>query len=109
MSTVEQQLHEITRRAPSRHLREALTVSVVIPCLNEAETIEACVRAAHGVLEEHELAGEVIVADNGSTDGSAQLADKAGALVVHEPRRGYGSAYRAGLAAARGKYIVMLD
>ena len=109
MSTVEQQLHEITRRAPRAPGREALTVSVVIPCLNEAETIEACVTAAHAVLEQHELAGEVIVADNGSTDGSPQLADGAGALVVHEPRRGYGSAYRAGLEAARGKYIVMLD
>ena len=109
MSTVEQQLQEITRRAPRHREREAPIVSIVIPCLNEAETIEACVTAAHAVLEQHELAGEVIVADNGSTDGSAEMADRAGALVVHEPRRGYGSAYRAGLEAAQGKYIVMLD
>jgi glycosyltransferase involved in cell wall biosynthesis len=109
MSTVEQQIHEITRRAARQPSYDELIVSVVIPCLNEAETIEACVTAAHAVLTEHGLAGEVIVADNGSTDGSAELAEDAGALVVHEPRRGYGSAYRAGLAAARGKYIVMLD
>ncbi len=104
MSTIE---HAGLR--PEDITKENLAVSVVIPCLNEAETIEACVTAAHTVLEDHDMAGEVIVADNGSTDGSAQLAESAGALVVHEPRRGYGSAYRAGLAAARGKYIVMLD
>ena len=109
MSTVEQ-LHETTRRA-ARHQNGTggPTVSVVIPCLNEAETIGTCVSAAWRVLEENALDGEVIVADNGSTDGSAVLAEEAGALVVHEPRRGYGSAYRAGFAAARGTYIVMLD
>ena len=109
MSTVEQ-LHETTRRV-ARHQNGTggPTVSVVIPCLNEAETIGTCVSAAWRVLEENALDGEVIVADNGSTDGSAVLAEEAGALVVHEPRRGYGSAYRAGFAAARGTYIVMLD
>jgi hypothetical protein len=84
-------------------------VSVVIPCLNEAETIEACVRRALAALAENELPGEVIVADNGSEDGSASLAEAAGAHVVHEPRRGYGSAYLAGFAAAQGEYIVMAD
>ena len=84
-------------------------VSVVIPCLNEASSIEACVRAALAALDEGGYDGEVVVADNGSTDGSAALADAAGARVVHEPRRGYGSAYLAGLAAAHGHYIVMLD
>jgi glycosyltransferase involved in cell wall biosynthesis len=84
-------------------------VSVVIPCLNEAETIEECVRRAVGALAEAGLSGEVIVADNGSDDGSAVLAEAAGARVVHEPRRGYGSAYLAGFAAARGEYIVMAD
>lgn len=108
MSTLEQ-LPEITARAEREHAPSQLIVSVVIPCLNEAETIEACVTAAQGVLDQNGLAGEVIVADNGSSDGSAELAEKAGALVIHEPRRGYGSAYRAGLEAARGKYVVMLD
>ncbi|HYM45737.1 MAG TPA: glycosyltransferase family 2 protein [Solirubrobacteraceae bacterium] len=84
-------------------------LSVVIPCLNEAENIEQCVAAALGALERSKISGEVIVADNGSDDGSGELAEMAGARVVREPRRGYGSAYRAGFAAARGEYIVMAD
>src|SRR4029079_7256391 len=87
----------------------AMVVSVVIPCLNEAETIAECVVRARQVLEEAGLQGEVLVVDNGSTDGSGNLARKAGAEVVEEPRRGYGSAYLAGLAVARGDYIVMVD
>ena len=87
----------------------ARRVSVVIPCLNEAGNIEQCVRAAWAALDANDISGEVIVADNGSTDGSAELARAAGAGVVHEPRRGYGSAYLAGFAAARGDYIVMAD
>jgi glycosyltransferase involved in cell wall biosynthesis len=84
-------------------------VSVVIPCLNEAATIEECVTRAREALAAADLAGEVIVADNGSDDGSPELAEGAGAHVVHEPRRGYGSAYLAGFAAAQGHYIVMAD
>jgi glycosyltransferase involved in cell wall biosynthesis len=87
----------------------SVRVSVVIPCLNEAETIEECVTTARAVLDENDLDGEVIVVDNGSTDGSGDLARAAGAVVVTERRRGYGSAYLAGLAAARGDYIVMID
>ena len=86
-----------------------LEVSVVIPCLNEAESIEACVRAASKALEDGGYEGEVVVVDNGSTDGSGDLAAGAGARVVLQPQRGYGNAYLAGLAAARGRYIVMLD
>jgi glycosyltransferase involved in cell wall biosynthesis len=84
-------------------------VSVVIPCLNEAGSIERCVRMAQEALDELDFKGEVIVADNGSEDGSAELAKRAGALVVFEQRRGYGSAYMAGFAAAAGDYIVMAD
>ena len=84
-------------------------VSVVIPCLNEAENIEETVRLSQAALDSAGIVGEVVVADNGSEDGSAELARAAGARVVHEPRRGYGSAYLAGFAAARGEYIVMLD
>jgi glycosyltransferase involved in cell wall biosynthesis len=91
-------------------------VSVVIPCLNEAENIERCVTAARQSLQRMWPAdsrdgpiGEVIVVDNGSEDDSARLAAAAGARVVHETRRGYGSAYLAGFAAARGRYIVMAD
>jgi glycosyltransferase involved in cell wall biosynthesis len=84
-------------------------VSVVIPCLNEAVNIEECVRRSWAALDDAGIAGEVIVADNASEDGSPVLAAAAGARVVHEPRRGYGSAYLAGFRAARGAYVVMLD
>ncbi len=84
-------------------------VSVVIPCLNEEENIEACVVAALDAMRGAGIAGEVVVADNASEDRSAELAITAGARVVSEPRRGYGSAYLAGFGAARGKYIVMGD
>jgi glycosyltransferase involved in cell wall biosynthesis len=87
----------------------AVEVSVVIPCLNEAENIEECVRLSLEAMAAANIVGEVVVADNDSSDGSAELAAAAGARVVHEPRRGYGSAYLAGFAAARGEYIVMLD
>jgi glycosyltransferase involved in cell wall biosynthesis len=88
---------------------DEITVSVVIPCLNEEGNIERCVRLAREVMEEAGIAGEVVVADNASEDRSAELATAAGARVVHEPRRGYGSAYLAGFAAARGRFIVMAD
>jgi glycosyltransferase involved in cell wall biosynthesis len=94
--------------APSDHEVTPL-VSVVIPCLNEAGNIERCVTDALAALQRGALAGEVIVVDNGSEDRSAELAAAAGARVVDEPRRGYGSAYLAGFAAARGEYIVMVD
>jgi hypothetical protein len=88
---------------------EPLDVSVVIPCLNEAPTIAGCVRQALAAIEAGEFTGEVVVADNGSTDGSPELARAAGARVVNERRPGYGSAYLAGLAAARGRLILMGD
>src|SRR5450631_2178463 len=84
-------------------------VSVVIPCLNEAENIEACVKAALQALELMGVEGEVVVADNNSEDDSARLAAQAGARVVIERGRGYGSAYLAGFAASKGRYIVMAD
>jgi len=86
-----------------------LTVSVVIPCLNEAENVERCVSRARSALTDNGLDGEVIVVDNASTDASADLAAAAGARVIRERRRGYGNAYLAGFAAARGRYIVMAD
>ena len=90
-------------------VEDTVEVSVVIPCLNEVETIETCVTKALRSIERMGVSGEVVVADNGSTDGSQALAEKVGARVVHESRKGYGSAYMAGFAAARGRYIVMGD
>jgi glycosyltransferase involved in cell wall biosynthesis len=87
----------------------AVDVSVVIPCLDEARSIEICVEKALQAMAEHGIAGEVIVADNGSRDGSQQLARDAGARVVHAERRGYGNALRAGIDAAAGEFIVMGD
>jgi glycosyltransferase involved in cell wall biosynthesis len=84
-------------------------VSVVMPCLNEEATLAACIRAAREGLDRLGVSGEIVVADNGSTDRSAQIAESLGARVVHAPERGYGSAYRAGLAAARGRILVMGD
>src|SRR4051795_11040992 len=86
-----------------------LDVSVVIPCLDEAETIAVCIRKARAAMERDGLSGEVIVADNGSTDGSPEIAEREGARVIHERRKGYGNAYLAGFAAAKGRYIVMGD
>jgi glycosyltransferase involved in cell wall biosynthesis len=84
-------------------------VSVVLPCLNEEATVAAVVAEAFEGLEAAAVSGEVIVVDNGSTDRSAELARAAGAIVVDEPRRGYGSAYLAGIDAARGETLVLAD
>jgi glycosyltransferase involved in cell wall biosynthesis len=94
---------------PGAERTSDVEVSIVIPCLNEAASIQACVKAARDALEAGGYDGEVVVVDNASTDNSAELAEAAGAEVIHEPRRGYGSAYLAGLNRARGKYIVMAD
>jgi len=106
MNTTE---HETPRRARPVASAAAPCLSVLIPCLNEAGTIGECVRRCWHALSENDIAGEVIVIDNGSDDGSGRLAAAAGARTVNEPRRGYGSAYLAGFAAARGRYIVMAD
>jgi glycosyltransferase involved in cell wall biosynthesis len=106
MSPVQATQHPSTSR---REAEQEPLVSVVIPCLNEAANIEKCVAVARAALDSAGLRGEVIVADNGSEDDSAELANGAGATVVTERRRGYGSAYLAGFAKARGRYIVMAD
>src|SRR5277367_1660694 len=87
----------------------ALDVSVVIPCLNEANSLGFCVEKAMDAFRSSGLHGEVVVADNGSTDGSIEIAELKGARVVRVPERGYGAALKAGIAAARGTYIIMGD
>lgn len=86
-----------------------IEVSVVMPCLNEAEGVGVCVEKALRAIASMGVVGEVVVVDNGSTDGSPEIAARAGARVVHERRRGYGSAYLRGFAEARGRYLVMGD
>src|SRR5262245_49321904 len=86
-----------------------LDVSVILPCLNEAETLEVCVGKALRTIRSLGLRGEVVVIDNGSTDGSPEIATRAGARVVHETRRGYGSALMRGAEEARARFIIMAD
>ncbi len=86
-----------------------LLVTILMPCLNEAETLAYCVRQAVAALRDNNIAGEVVVADNGSTDGSQQIATDEGARVVPVPVRGYGAALLAGIEAARGQYVLMAD
>jgi len=87
----------------------ALELTILMPCLNEAETLQVCVEKARGFLERTGIAGEVLIADNGSTDGSQAIATAAGARVVPVAERGYGSALSAGIEAARGRFVIMGD
>ena len=80
-----------------------------MPCLNEARTLTGCIAKAQRFLEQYRISGEVLVADNGSTDGSIELATGLNARVVEEPVRGYGAALAAGIATAKGEYVIMGD
>ncbi len=84
-------------------------VSVVMPCLNEEAAIGACIEKIQRTFAAAGISGEIVVCDNGSTDTSVAIAERIGARVVHQPRRGYGNAYRKGFAAARGQYLIMGD
>ena len=86
-----------------------LELTILMPCLNEAETLGQCVQKAQGFLRDHRVRGEVLVSDNGSEDGSPDIARRLGARVVHAPTRGYGAALIYGTSAARGKYVIMGD
>jgi glycosyltransferase involved in cell wall biosynthesis len=84
-------------------------VSVVLPCLNEEEAIGACIEKIRRTFDTAQIQGEIVVCDNGSTDGSVAIAERLGARVVHQPVRGYGNAYLKGFESARGRYLVMGD
>lgn len=83
--------------------------TILLPCLNEEKTVAVCVRQAAAFLFENGLDGEVLVSDNGSTDASVQLAENAGARVVHCPEKGYGNALRFGIENAAGRYVILGD
>src|SRR5947209_5360897 len=95
-------------RGEPAHVDE-IELSIVMPCLDEAETLATCIRHAHTFLAAAGVPGEVIIADNGSTDGSQAIAQAEGARVVEVPERGYGAALIAGIMAARGTYVAMGD
>jgi glycosyltransferase involved in cell wall biosynthesis len=93
----------------STTLTNQIEVSIVMPCLNEAETIATCIKKAQWSLKENNISGEIIIADNGSTDGSQEIARNLGARVVHIYEKGYGSALRGGILNSLGEYIIMGD
>ncbi|WP_046744096.1 glycosyltransferase family 2 protein [Kordia zhangzhouensis] len=86
-----------------------LELSIVMPCLNEAETLEICIKKAQSFLEKNHIEGEVVIADNGSTDGSQAIAQRLNARVVAVSEKGYGNALKGGIKAAQGKYVIMGD
>src|SRR5262245_52267097 len=86
---------------------DAVEVSVVMPCLNEADTLAACIQKAQRAFKEHRINGEIVIADNGSTDGSQTIAQNLGARVVPVEAKGYGNALMGGIAAAHGKFVIM--
>ena len=88
---------------------QPLELSVVMPCLNEEQTLPICIRKAIDTMRELGIAGEVVIVDNGSTDRSVEIARQCGARVIHQPLRGYGNALRAGFDEARGRFIIMGD
>ena len=88
---------------------ETIEVSVVIPCLNEEETLAQCIEKAARALEENQIEGEIIMADNGSTDSSRTIAENCGARVVLVNEPGYGNALMGGIAAARGRFVIIGD
>src|SRR5262245_53585961 len=89
--------------APLDERDDTIEISIVMPCLNEADTLETRIRKAQRALSENNIAGEVVIADNGSTDGSQAIATRLGVRVVHASNKGYGHALMTGIASARGK------
>ena len=87
----------------------SIELSIVMPCLNEAETLAICIQKAQGFIKANAVIGEIIIADNGSTDGSQQIAEQLGAVLVKVPEKGYGNALKGGIEAASGTYVIMAD
>ena len=107
-------IYNLTQNISQQHQSNAMKnkhplISVVMPCLNEEKTLGTCIEKAQRTLNTLDMQGEVVIADNGSTDASVKIAKKLDARVVHQNTRGYGAAYLAGFAAAKGNYIVMGD
>ncbi len=88
---------------------ESIELTILMPCLNEAETLATCIRKAKTFLHNEKISGEILIADNGSTDGSQQIAKEQGANLINVATRGYGAALKSGIAAAKGQYIIMGD
>src|SRR5271165_2747305 len=109
MAPVRKATLSLIRDANARPEVSVPEVSVVMPCLNEAETLQVCIEKALSAFKSSGIKGEVIVADNGSSDGSRELAEACGARVVPVESRGYGAALMGGIAAAAGKYVIMGD
>jgi glycosyltransferase involved in cell wall biosynthesis len=101
--------HTRVAPAPQRKAGADVELSVVMPCLNEAETLGTCIAKANRFFQESGVKGEVVIADNGSTDGSQAIAEFLGARIVNVPIRGYGAALIAGIQAAKGRYVAMGD
>jgi glycosyltransferase involved in cell wall biosynthesis len=109
MSQVQSAIHPETSARSAGASVDSCEVSIVMPCLNEAESIEHCLRRAQAGLDDAGVEGEILIADNGSTDGSQDIARRFGARVVEIDRKGYGAALAGGFEAARGRYVVMGD
>lgn len=105
----EKQLDEIESLLGEAIDDQQIELTIVMPCLNEADTLATCIEKCNTIIEQHQLSAEVIIADNGSTDGSIEIAKSLGARVVHVKAKGYGNALRGGIAEARGKYVIMGD
>jgi len=90
-------------------MKEAIELSIVMPCLNEAETLEICIKKAKSYLKKNNIIGEIIIGDNGSTDGSQEIAINNGARVIDVSEKGYGNALKGGINAAKGKFVIMGD
>ncbi len=109
MSTQTKPRIEVTAELKGRPAESEIEVSIVMPCLNEAETLAVCIEKAQKSLRDLNIVGEVVIADNGSTDGSQEIATNLGARVAHVQAKGYGNALMGGIGAARGRYVIMGD